>query len=135
MNGLRHKPLEGIMDTRAQGTDDAESQIIWRLHRQRMRSEISNLRVGMPHPALTHFDPYGLRVAATLLFIIGLAAAGSYATTRLYGNGAETPYRSQRKPKRICRSTKLQPIIGPNIRRDRHPTAPPSKRNDLATAA
>ena len=71
------------MDTRAQGTDDAESQIIWRLHRQRMRSEISNLRVGMPHPALTHFDPYGLRVAATLLFIIGLAAAGSDATTRL----------------------------------------------------
>ena len=83
INGLRHRPLEGMLDRLAEGTGDAESQAIWRLHRKRMRAEVKNLRVGAPRPALIRFDRFAFRVAAGVLFIVGLAAAGTDATPRL----------------------------------------------------
>ena len=83
INGLRHRPLEGMLDRIAEGTGDAEKQAIWRLHRKRMRAEVKKLRVGAPRPALIRFDRLAIRVAAGVLFIVGLAAAGTDATPRL----------------------------------------------------
>ncbi|MEC8136858.1 MAG: DUF4175 family protein, partial [Pseudomonadota bacterium] len=77
INGLRHRPLEGMLDRIAEGTGDAEKQAIWRLHHKRMRAEVKKLRVGAPRPALIRFDRLAIRVAAGVLFIVGLAAAGT----------------------------------------------------------
>ncbi|MEC7574330.1 MAG: DUF4175 family protein, partial [Pseudomonadota bacterium] len=83
INGLRHRPLEGMLDRISEGTGDAEKQAIWRLHHKRMRAEVKKLRVGAPRPALVRFDRLAIRVAAGVLFIVGLAAAGTDATLRL----------------------------------------------------
>ena len=69
-----------MLDRIAEGTGDAEKQAIWRLHRKRMRAEVKKLRVGAPRPALIRFDRLAIGVAAGVLFIVGLAAAGTDAT-------------------------------------------------------
>ena len=66
-SGLRHRPLEVLYDQPVLPGADG----LWRAHINRIRAQISRLRVGIPRPGLAALDRRALRY----LVLIGLAAA------------------------------------------------------------
>lgn len=51
----------------------AAAAALWREHKRRMRRDLPALRLRLPRPNLPAYDPYGLRAAVFLLFVIGFA--------------------------------------------------------------
>ncbi|WP_175577807.1 TIGR02302 family protein [Mongoliimonas terrestris] len=74
-SGFSHHPLATLADTRATGRDDAVSDALWRAHRRRVAASLSAVEVRAPSPRMDRRDPYALRAAVFLLFVIGLVAA------------------------------------------------------------
>lgn len=73
-SGLAHRPLQ-TLDDRVSGNDPV-AIALWRVHQERARSSLGQIRVGLPRPAIVERDPYALRVAVAL--VLSLAAVGSW---------------------------------------------------------
>lgn len=78
-NGLSHRPLGTLRDELAGTSGDPATAALWRLHRERMRSQLRNLRVRAPHPRLLTRDPLALRaLVGLLLFVAAVGAWGDW---------------------------------------------------------
>ncbi|HUG60392.1 MAG TPA: TIGR02302 family protein [Methylomirabilota bacterium] len=73
-SGYIHQPLVALGDTQVGGRDDPVAQALWIAHRRRAAAALDRLRVAPPSPRLDRRDPWALRAAVFLLFIVGLAA-------------------------------------------------------------
>ncbi len=82
-NDLDHRPLAALDDRLAIGSDDPGAQSLWATHRQRMAEQVRALTVRAPAPGMARLDPWGGRAAVVLLLVIGLAAGGGEAQTRM----------------------------------------------------
>lgn len=82
-NGLAHRPLAALEDRLAIGADDPGAESLWMTHRRRMAEQVRALSVRPPSPGMARLDPWGARAAVVLLLVIGLAAGGGEAETRM----------------------------------------------------
>lgn len=82
-SGLEHRPLTALEDRLAIGSSDPDAQSLWIAHQRRMAEEIRTLSVRPPSPGMARLDPWGMRAAVILLLVIGLAAGGGEAETRM----------------------------------------------------
>ncbi len=82
-SGLDHRPLGSLLDHQATGADDAESRVLWALHRQRMIDSIRELRIGVPAAGLTKRDPMALRVLLGLVLTVAVVGAWGEIPKRL----------------------------------------------------
>ena len=82
-SGFSHRPLAGLDDQLAAGTQDPATAALWQAHLERLRATIRKLRVKPPHGSLAKVDPVGLRAVPVLLMVVGLAVAGANAPDRL----------------------------------------------------
>lgn len=82
-SGLSDRPLTAIDDGLAAGTGDALSEALWRAHRTRMLRALGRLRVSPPRPGLAVLDPFALRCALLLLFIVAAVDARGDAFVRM----------------------------------------------------
>jgi uncharacterized protein (TIGR02302 family) len=80
---LPHRPLGALDDTLALGTGDPLAETLWRRHLAHAADAVHQLRVRLPAPGVARRDPHGLRAAALLLLVIGLAAGHGDAGQRL----------------------------------------------------
>ncbi|MBU0859147.1 MAG: DUF4175 domain-containing protein, partial [Alphaproteobacteria bacterium] len=80
--GLPHRPLE-IIDDQLANSDTAPARRLWQVQKHNAFTLISALRLPLPRALLAKRDPYGLRIAAVLLLVIGLVAAGPQAANRI----------------------------------------------------
>lgn len=70
---LPGRPLAALADTQALGAQDAASVQVWRAHLARMADRAARARAVRPRVNLARRDPYALRYAALLAFIMTLA--------------------------------------------------------------
>lgn len=70
---VQHRPLTSTMDRQALGQDDAAATALWQAARRRRARDIENLRPPLPDTEMTRRDPVGLRVAVSLVLLLGLA--------------------------------------------------------------
>lgn len=83
-SGLDNRPLTSLLDDQlAAPGDDPVASALYRQHRRRLRDRLADLRVPGPRPVLAALDRNALLPAAGLLFLVGLAAAGGDAWSRL----------------------------------------------------
>lgn len=82
-SGLAHRPLTVADDRIAAGRGDPGAEALWRAHRRRMLAGIKGLKVGLPTPGLPKLDPWALRAAVLLLFVVGLVVAWGEVPNRL----------------------------------------------------
>jgi uncharacterized protein (TIGR02302 family) len=69
---LTHGPASGLDDELANASADPTTQALWNLHRKRLLSRVSQLRVGAPAPRVANLDRYAIR-AAVLVFLVASA--------------------------------------------------------------
>ncbi len=81
-NGLQHRPLSQALEV-ASGNEDPFKSALWALHRGRLSASVIKLRLPLPHARVVQRDPVALRVAATLILIVGLVFAGPDRLDRL----------------------------------------------------
>jgi len=101
---LRHRPFETLAD-RPVGTDEAGT-ILWRLHQERRRAEIGQLRVAFPQAGLPERDPWALRLFVVIVLVLGLVIAGPRSgrlivaalTPQFAGSAAAIPVEAWVKP-------------------------------------
>ena len=74
-SALRHRPFETLNDRPAGGASDV-SALLWRLHQDRKRAEIGQLRVAMRKPGLPERDPRAVRYLILIALVLGLVIAG-----------------------------------------------------------
>ena len=83
VNGLQHRPLEALSDQLAEGLNNWKSRALWQEHQRRLGAGTKGLSAGIPRPRLIRLDPMAWRVAASVLLVTGLAAAGTTTPERL----------------------------------------------------
>lgn len=69
---LPGRPITAFRDTQAIGTGDTASEAIWRAHVARMAARAGEAKAAQPDLRLSTRDPYALRYAALLAFIVAL---------------------------------------------------------------
>jgi uncharacterized protein (TIGR02302 family) len=113
-SALLHRPFETLAD-RPVGTDGAGT-ILWRLHQERRRAEIGQLRVAFPQAGLPERDPWALRLFVIITLVLGLVIAGprtgrlvlAALTPQFAGSAATVPVEAWVKPPAY---TGLAPIL------------------------
>jgi uncharacterized protein (TIGR02302 family) len=74
-SALRHRPLRSKQDSPAKDlTEDGQS--LWEIEQSRKRGQLKFLRWISPAFNMTQRDPYALRIALTLLIIVGVVISG-----------------------------------------------------------
>ena len=81
-SGLSHRPLTAL-DDRLSGGDPATAAL-WQMHRERMAAQVRRLRIGWPAAGLVRRDPFALRVALSLVLLLGAIDAGEDWPRRLW---------------------------------------------------
>ncbi len=71
-NALEHEPIRAQTD-RPSGHETVFSQALWREHQRRMAARLHELGADLPRTRVPERDPWGLRAAAALLFVVALA--------------------------------------------------------------
>ncbi|KZL20131.1 hypothetical protein PsAD2_01618 [Pseudovibrio axinellae] len=87
---LLHRPLLSYNDEQATGTDDEAALALWAVHQKRLRERLKNLRVGGVNPRGFTKDPYGLRVLAVMLLVVGYSISDANRWSNLL-----LPFQSQ----------------------------------------
>ena len=82
-SGLEHRPLAALDDNLAAGFDDANTNLLWQAHRDRMRAAVGELRLKLPRAGFAKRDPWGLRAGLALALLIGFIAAGPDSGSRV----------------------------------------------------
>lgn len=79
-SGYPHHPLTALGDAQAGGADDPVAVALWQAHRRKIAASLDRLSVAPPSPRLDRRDPYAIRAAVFLLFVVGFVAArGDFA--------------------------------------------------------
>jgi len=81
--GLAHHPLVLLEDRLFDAGDTPLTRALWAAHRERARAALAALKAGAPRPDAFRRDPYGLRVVATLLLVVGFFTASGGHWQRL----------------------------------------------------
>ncbi|WP_173934106.1 TIGR02302 family protein [Chelativorans sp. Marseille-P2723] len=71
-NELKHEPVSVQADRLARNSD-AFADALWREHQRRMAERLYDLRGDLPKTSVPERDPFALRAAVALLFVIALA--------------------------------------------------------------
>ena len=71
-NALLHAPLRTQTD-RPSGHETGFSRALWREHQRRMAQRLGVLGADLPRTRIPERDPWGLRAAVALLFVVALA--------------------------------------------------------------
>ncbi|WP_159809356.1 TIGR02302 family protein [Litoreibacter roseus] len=66
------RPISAALDTQAIGDNDPQSQAVWDAHVRRMEARLSEAEAVSPDLRLSSRDPYALRYAALLAFVVAL---------------------------------------------------------------
>ncbi len=74
-SGYPHRPLQTIEDSLPEGADQV-ARAMWSAHRERIRSSVGDIKVGLPAPGVARADRYGLRVVLAMALFVGFLAAG-----------------------------------------------------------
>lgn len=69
---LAGRPFAALADAQATGTADSESTAVWRIHMGRMAARASAARPVAPDLRIAARDPFGLRHAALVAFVIAM---------------------------------------------------------------
>ena len=81
---LEHRPLTSLEDRPAGFIDQPGADAWWRMHQNRIRNGLRNLRTGWPRFGFAPNDPWALRTILLLLMVIGFMHAGRDAGSRLW---------------------------------------------------
>jgi uncharacterized protein (TIGR02302 family) len=112
---LEHRPFETLADRPADG-GEAAGTLLWRLHLERQRRRIAELRLAPPRPDLPARDPRAVRLLVVLALVAGFVVAGPRSgslilasLTPQFGNAASmNPLEAWIKPPAY---TGLAPIL------------------------
>ncbi len=66
------RPIQALLDDAAIGVDDPETMSVWRAHQARMAKRVSLAKPVHPNLRIARRDPFALRYAAVLIFVIAL---------------------------------------------------------------
>lgn len=83
VNRLRHRPLETLQDSLAEGVGDSGTDALWREHQRRVAQSTRDIRAGFPRPGVAARDPMAIRFAAALLAVVAISFAWPEAGKRL----------------------------------------------------
>lgn len=81
VNQLEGRPLETLDDRMAGGSP--AQYTVWEAHKSRLWRSLGGIVAGSPAPRLAKRDPFALRVAAGLLLIAAIVAAGPQPLDRI----------------------------------------------------
>ncbi|MEO0632858.1 MAG: TIGR02302 family protein [Pseudomonadota bacterium] len=70
---LPGRPLQALIDTQAVGDADPASQAVWKAHKDRMMARAAEARAVGGDLRVSNRDPFGLRYAALLVFVVALS--------------------------------------------------------------
>ncbi|NOC46241.1 TIGR02302 family protein [Ruegeria sp. HKCCD7559] len=69
---LPGRPIQALMDDQAIGAADRDSVALWQAHKARMAQRVATAEAVKPDLRLASRDPYALRYAALLAFVVAL---------------------------------------------------------------
>ena len=72
-SGLQHRPLSSLEEKLVTPADDPEAMALWEAHQARLKDQVKQLRVKLPHPGLAAADPLALRAAVVLSLVVGVS--------------------------------------------------------------
>jgi uncharacterized protein (TIGR02302 family) len=75
-NGLMHTPVLAQTD-RPGGNADDFSAALWREHQRRMAEKLAGVSAHAPRPNIPERDPWAIRAAVALVFVVALAFSSS----------------------------------------------------------
>jgi uncharacterized protein (TIGR02302 family) len=75
-NGLMHTPVL-VQTDRPGGNADDFSQALWREHQRRMAEKLAGVSADAPRPNMPERDPWAIRAAVALIFVVALAFSSS----------------------------------------------------------
>lgn len=65
-------PIQALLDDQVIGTADSDSMAVWQAHQARMASRAAGARAPAPDLRVSRRDPFALRYAALLVFLVAL---------------------------------------------------------------
>ncbi len=80
--GLIHRPIETLSDKPAAKTYGTSAHL-WRLHQDQAAEMAGRTKASVPHPNLPVHDPVALRIAVTLMLVVGLLSSWGESGSRL----------------------------------------------------
>jgi uncharacterized protein (TIGR02302 family) len=80
---LRHRPLETLTEPIAVGGDDPQARALWTAHQARAKAALAALKAGLAAPGLARRDPYAIRFAVLIAFVVALAVGAVDGEHRL----------------------------------------------------
>ncbi|WP_348540334.1 TIGR02302 family protein [Ruegeria sp. HKCCSA071] len=69
---LPGRPIQALLDEQAIGANDGDSVALWQAHKERMAQRAATAEAVKPDLRLASRDPYALRYAALLAFVVAL---------------------------------------------------------------
>jgi uncharacterized protein (TIGR02302 family) len=75
-NGLQHTPVL-VQTDRPSGNPDDFSDALWREHQRRMAGKLAGVSADAPRPNIPERDPWAVRAAVALVFVVALAFTAS----------------------------------------------------------
>jgi uncharacterized protein (TIGR02302 family) len=75
-NGLQHTPVL-VQTDRPGGNPDDFSDALWREHQRRMAEKLAGVSADAPRPNIPERDPWAVRAAVALVFVVALAFTAS----------------------------------------------------------
>jgi uncharacterized protein (TIGR02302 family) len=82
-SGVAHQPLRALDDTLPPAFADPATRKLWALHRERLVASLQRLRLAPPRSDLPRRDPWALRAALLLAFVVALVHARGEVGHRL----------------------------------------------------
>jgi uncharacterized protein (TIGR02302 family) len=82
-SGVADRPVGALTDRLPEGTRDSLTRALWEVHRERALAKADAARVVRPRPNVARRDPWRLRAAVALVFVVALTYAGPSAFDRL----------------------------------------------------
>jgi uncharacterized protein (TIGR02302 family) len=75
-NGLEHTPVL-VQADRPGGSPDGFADALWREHQRRMAAKLAGVSADAPRPNIPERDPWAVRAAVALVFVVALAFSSS----------------------------------------------------------
>ncbi len=81
-SNFKHSILRTYEDKISYQRPSHITQNIWQAHQKKIAEQFANLKVLLPKPRVSQYDPYALRTLLILLLIVGFIAAGDLFSER-----------------------------------------------------